>query len=161
LLKVIGRAPIALKASDKRGIGRPLVPEISKAGRQGAAARAHAYAPRIGLGEVVELFGVTARALRYYEQLGLIEATRDRMNRRRYDAIARDRLLWIVALRGVGLGLAEIAEILARPERGSDLALGYLAKARKQTLARLGRIESLLTYLQAAEAGSAPAKPRG
>lgn len=79
----------------------------------------------------------------------------------RQGAAARDRLLWIVALRRVGQGLAEIAEILARPERGRDLALGYLGKARKQTLARLGRIESLLTYLQAAEAGPAPAKPRG
>lgn len=39
----------------------------------------------IPLGEVMRRLDLTARAIRYYEELGLVRAGRDQLNRRRYD----------------------------------------------------------------------------
>ena len=82
------------------------------------------HLPDLRFGDAMRLFGMTARALRLYEERGLVEARRDPMNRRYYDALARKKLARIASLRTAGLSLNEIREILA-----ADDALALLAGA--------------------------------
>lgn len=63
--------------------------------------------------EVTRRSGYAASALRYYEGLGLIEATRTSGGQRRYDRVVLRRLAFIRAAGNVGLSLEEIAEELA------------------------------------------------
>lgn len=56
-------------------------------------------------------FGVTARALRFYEDKGLLNPARNGLNRV-YSARDRARLLLIVRGKRVGFSLAEIREML-------------------------------------------------
>jgi DNA-binding transcriptional MerR regulator len=75
---------------------------------------------RISISQATRVFGLTARAIRFYEDEGLLCAHRDRLNVRWYDAEAREKLAWIAGLRSLGLGLPEVARVLeceAEPER--------------------------------------------
>ncbi|WP_304166169.1 MerR family transcriptional regulator [Phenylobacterium aquaticum] len=62
--------------------------------------------------QLSELFGLTPRAIRFYEERGLVESGRDMFNRRLYDMPARERLRAIAELRRAGLGLEEIEGVL-------------------------------------------------
>ena len=68
--------------------------------------------------EVVRRSGFAASALRYYEDQGLIEATRTGGGRRRYERGVLRRLAFIRSAGNVGLSLAEIREELERLPRG-------------------------------------------
>ena len=72
------------------------------------------------ISDLAKLYGLTPRAIRFYEERGLIQTSRDRLNTRRYDARARDRLKAIAELRRAGLGLDDIEEILRAGENGAD-----------------------------------------
>jgi DNA-binding transcriptional MerR regulator len=61
--------------------------------------------------ELCQEFGVTARALRFYEDKGLLAPERDGLNRV-YHHRERARLVLILRGKRVGLSLAEIREIL-------------------------------------------------
>ena len=65
-----------------------------------------------GIGELVGLMGVTPRAIRYYEERGLIETRRDGRNYRRFDRRNRARLHLIATLRAGGLGRRDIRRVL-------------------------------------------------
>jgi MerR family redox-sensitive transcriptional activator SoxR len=65
------------------------------------------------VGEVAARSGFAPSALRYYERLGLIAATRTSGGQRRYPRTVLRRLAFIRAARHVGLGLDEIAAALA------------------------------------------------
>lgn len=56
-------------------------------------------------------FGVTARALRFYEEAGLIAPARSGMARI-YSRRDRARLAWIVRAKNVGFSLTEIKELI-------------------------------------------------
>lgn len=56
-------------------------------------------------------FGVTARALRFYEDEGLIAPARSGLNRI-YSKRDRARLAWIVRAKNVGFSLGEIKELI-------------------------------------------------
>ena len=56
-------------------------------------------------------FGVTARALRFYEDEGLIAPARQGLNRI-YSRRDRARLAWIVRAKNVGFSLGEIKELI-------------------------------------------------
>lgn len=56
-------------------------------------------------------FGLTARALRFYEEEGLISPTRAGLNRI-YSKRDRARLAWIVRAKNVGFSLVEIKELI-------------------------------------------------
>jgi DNA-binding transcriptional MerR regulator len=65
--------------------------------------------------EVAKLTGTTSRTLRHYDDIGLLEPTRTAANGyRHYDERALVRLQRILLLRELGLGLPQIAEVLAR-----------------------------------------------
>jgi MerR family redox-sensitive transcriptional activator SoxR len=65
------------------------------------------------VGEVSDRSGVAPSALRYYEQEGLITATRTTGNQRRYQRGVLRRLSFIRAAQNIGLSLTEITEALA------------------------------------------------
>ncbi len=63
------------------------------------------------IGELCDEFGVTARALRFYEDEALIAPER-RGTTRLYSERDRARLAWILRGKRVGLSLADIKELL-------------------------------------------------
>ena len=72
------------------------------------------------IGEVADAAGLSTKALRYYEQAGLIdEAARTPSGYRDYDAGVLDRLRFIRSAQAAGLTLGEIKGIIAFRERGS------------------------------------------
>ena len=68
--------------------------------------------------EVSRRSGFAASALRYYEDQGLIDATRSEGGRRRYERSVLRRLAFIRAASNSGLSLVEIREELDRLPRG-------------------------------------------
>jgi DNA-binding transcriptional MerR regulator len=66
-----------------------------------------------GISTVCDQFGLTPRAVRFYEDRGLVRSSRDRVNFRRYDKVARARLEQIAAYRQAGLSIDDILEIFA------------------------------------------------
>jgi MerR family redox-sensitive transcriptional activator SoxR len=79
------------------------------------------------IGEVAARSGVTPSALRYYEDQGLIAATRTAGGARRYPRTVLRRLAFVRAAQNVGLSLAEAREALAtlpegRPPTARDWA---------------------------------------
>jgi MerR family redox-sensitive transcriptional activator SoxR len=62
------------------------------------------------VGDVAQRSGFAASALRYYEDVGLIEAVRTDGGQRRYERGVLRRLAFIAAARHVGLTLDEINE---------------------------------------------------
>jgi len=109
--------------------------------------------------ELGQLFGLSARAIRFYEERGLVEARRDRLNRRRYDRRARTRLQTIAQFRRAGLALDDIAEILTLQDRSE--AGDHIDRAIEKLETRLAAIEQERSEVQAVMAllgkASAPA----
>jgi MerR family transcriptional regulator, redox-sensitive transcriptional activator SoxR len=68
--------------------------------------------------EVARRSGFAASALRYYEDQGLIEATRSSGGRRRYERSVLRRLAFIRAASNIGLSLTEIRTELDQLPRG-------------------------------------------
>jgi DNA-binding transcriptional MerR regulator len=86
------------------------------------------------IGDVARAVGVSVEALRYYEAEGLLAPERDGGGRRRYSEVDVDQARVITALREVGFGIREIAEVIAikqdddSPEERIDAGLGILAR---------------------------------
>lgn len=67
-----------------------------------------------GISEVCAITGLSARTVRYYEELGLLPGIRRRAGGRRvYGADEIERLRFIGRLKALGLSLAEIKELNA------------------------------------------------
>jgi cob(I)alamin adenosyltransferase len=81
------------------------------------------------IGELAKMVGVSVRALRHYEDVGLLVPDRSEGGHRRYGASDLARLRQIVALRELGLGLQHIAAWL--DSRDPEL-LRKLARRRLQ-----------------------------
>lgn len=97
-----------------------------------SAADARTYS----ISELAREFGVTARALRFYEDKDLLHPARDGMTRV-YSNRDRARLILIVRGKRVGLPLADIREILDLYSIGGDQRLqlrATLEKFRKQVV---------------------------
>lgn len=113
---------------------------------------------RLSMSEAQQLFGLTARALRFYEERGLIEAHRDPLNRRFFDAAARRRLALISALRRAGVPLPEVRRALEAEEAGSSgkaAALRALERRRKALIADLAQVDAVEAELSLRSAVSA------
>ncbi|MFN3513388.1 MAG: MerR family transcriptional regulator [Phenylobacterium sp.] len=91
----------------------------------------------VTLTDVMRMYGVTARAVRYYEAVGLIETARDRRNCRTYDARARERLRLIVELRKAGVAIEDIREVL-----DADYDRDAMAAAVEKLSLRIARLEA-------------------
>ncbi len=91
------------------------------------------------IGEVSRLYGVTLRALRFYEQRGLLKPIR-RGGARFYDGAQKVRLQMILKGKHLGFTLTEITELLEAEkdhgEKGADFALD-----EKMVLSQLRHLE--------------------
>jgi DNA-binding transcriptional MerR regulator len=89
---------------------------------------------RWSIGEVARASGMTVRALRHYDEIGLLSAgERTASGHRRYTGRDVRRLYRIRALRGLGLSLEEIASVLADSE-GDLVAMRDLLTAQLRGL---------------------------
>ena len=100
--------------------------------------------------EVCERSGLSARTVRYYEELGLLPGVRRRAGGRRiYGADELDRLRFITRLKALGLALEEIGELnavhaIAGSTRAMLARLDELLARRLQELdARIADLGSL------------------
>jgi DNA-binding transcriptional MerR regulator len=119
-------------------------------------ASATAPLPTFTIGELAREFGVTTRAIRFYEDCGLLEPARAGRNR---VYSARDRTRLRLTLRGkrLGLKLAEVRELVdmyeTRRDTGPQLRrfLAVLARHRAQLEQRLGDLQATLAEVTAHE----------
>jgi MerR family redox-sensitive transcriptional activator SoxR len=87
--------------------------------------------------EVARRSGFAASALRFYEDQGLIEATRSPNGRRRYERSVLRQLAFIRAASNIGLSLSEIREELDRLPRGRTPTKSDWHRISKHWRARL------------------------
>jgi DNA-binding transcriptional MerR regulator len=105
------------------------------------------------IGEMCDAFGVTARALRFYEDEGLIAPER-RGTQRLYSERDRARVAWILRGKRTGFSLTEIRELLDLYDLGDHRQtqrLVTLERCREKiaTLERQrGDIDATITELQ-------------
>ena len=105
------------------------------------------------IGEMCDAFGVTARALRFYEDEGLIAPER-RGTQRLYSERDRARVAWILRGKRTGFSLAEIRELLDLYDLGDHRQTQRLVtlercKEKIATLERQrGDIDATITELQ-------------
>ncbi len=71
------------------------------------------YARLMTIGQLARRSGVTPRAIRYYERLGLIQPPlRSESNYRLFDSDSLERLRFISTCRALGFSIAEITDLL-------------------------------------------------
>jgi MerR family transcriptional regulator, redox-sensitive transcriptional activator SoxR len=118
--------------------------------------RAHPQAavtpPDLTIGELAARSGVAPSALRYYERMGLIRATRTGGNQRRYDRSMLRRVAFIRVSAQVGIPLEEIGAALASlpdgrtPTRADWVRLSRAWRSRLDArIALLERLRDTLT----------------
>jgi DNA-binding transcriptional MerR regulator len=102
----------------------------------------------LSVAEVRERTGLSARTLRYYEEVGLLPGVRRRAGGRRvYGADEIERLRFIQRLKALGLSLAEIKDLNAvyGIEGSTRAMLGRLDELLGRHLSEIdGRIEELM-----------------
>lgn len=105
------------------------------------------------IGDLAREFGATLRALRFYEDKGLLSPRRDGMTRL-YSAADRERLTVILKGKHLGFTLTEIRALVAAHER-NESAAGHapasgLALSRERCLTQLAQLERQRTEIDAA-----------
>lgn len=106
------------------------------------------------IGELADQVGVTAKTVRYYESIGLLQAPpRTAGGYRTYDAAAVDRLAFVRDAQATGLSLDEISSVLELKEAGhrscshtAELLVRHLGEIDAQIL-RLQQSRSVLAEL--------------
>ncbi|HEX7308718.1 MerR family transcriptional regulator [Lentzea sp.] len=101
------------------------------------------------IGELADRAGVTPRALRYYEEMGLLQSTRTASGQRVYDAEAPDRVTVIRELYAAGLGSDLIASVFAAVAAGqsNDELLTSLTDERRQLAEKMAALRDAATRL--------------
>lgn len=90
------------------------------------------------VGEVAELAGVSVRTLHHYDELGLVvPSARSDAGYRLYDHADLERLQEVLALRALGLPLAEVAAVLDDPAHDRVQVLREQAKGLRDEQDRL------------------------
>ena len=115
--------------------------------------------PTFSIGELAREFGLTTRAIRFYEDCGLLAPQRAGRNR---VYTARDRARLTLTLRGkrLGLKLAEVKDLVDMYESRRDTDaqlrrfLDVLARHRAQLETRLGELRTTLDEVLAQEAAA-------
>ena len=96
------------------------------------------------IGEVAAMAGVSVRALRYYEEQGLLVAERSASGQRHYPPEAVDRVKFIQNLYGAGLGSKAVLRILPCMEHGV-----LTQEMHERLLAERARVQAQLDELTA------------
>ncbi len=88
------------------------------------AARLHSIATRYSTGELAEACGVTVRTVQYYDSKGLLAPSGySEGGRRLFTEADAERLRYILMLKSLGLGLAQIKGVLESPNRDTILKM--------------------------------------
>jgi DNA-binding transcriptional MerR regulator len=117
---------------------------------------ASAAAPTFSIGELAREFGLTTRAIRFYEDCGLLRPARAGKSRV-YSAGDRARLTLTLRGKRLGLKLAEVKELVDMYEtrRDTDAQLrrfvDVLGRQRAQLEARLAELQTTLDEVVAQE----------
>ena len=119
------------------------------------------------IGELAAAAGVSTRALRYYEEQGLLTCVRSAGDQRHYAQDAVERVRWIQALYAAGLGSKVLVELLpcvptgvATPDmverlRTERARISTQARELRATLDRLDAAIDLATGSRTYEASEA------
>ena len=100
------------------------------------------------VGEIARRSGFAESAVRYYERLGLLSATRTAGGQRRFERSTLRRLAFIRAARNVGLSLDEVAEALASLPAGRTPTRSDWARLSRGWRQRLDDQIAALTALR-------------
>jgi MerR family transcriptional regulator, copper efflux regulator len=117
------------------------------------------------IGELATVSGVTAKTIRYYEDIGVLDPpARTPSGYRQYTSEATNRLAFIRSAQAVGLSLGEIRGIVALRDRGTtpcghvlDLITARAADLDRRISelqrlrAELGRLEARAQHLDPAD----------
>jgi DNA-binding transcriptional MerR regulator len=98
------------------------------------------------INEIAREFGVTLRALRFYETKGLL--TPQRHGARRYGAAERRRLALLLKAKSLGFTLAEIRKMIGATAPGADA--GALDISRRQCFEQIKLLEERKRGIEAA-----------
>lgn len=112
-----------------------------------------ALGSQVFIGRASRLTGLTQRAIRLYEDRGLVEGRRDGRGRRSYAEADLQRLMRIAQLRAIGVGLQEIAVLVDGTEQQLETTLRARRALLKQQLEALERLEEQLGEAPRAAAG--------
>lgn len=112
------------------------------------------------IGELAERQGVTTKAIRFYESIGLLpDPERTPSGYRAYGEADAERLAFIKTAQRLGLSLDEIKEIIAFRDRG-ERPCGYVADVLRRQVSDLDRriremraLRDELKHLQARATG--------
>jgi len=121
-----------------------------------ASPRGAIAVPTFSIGELAREFGLTTRAIRFYEDCGLLRPARAGKSRV-YSAGDRARLTLTLRGKRLGLKLAEVKELVDMYEtrRDTDAQLrrfvDVLARQRAQLAARLAELQATLDEVVAQE----------
>ncbi|WP_029145003.1 MerR family transcriptional regulator [Microbacterium luticocti] len=107
--------------------------------------------------QVARLAGTTSRTLRHYDDIGLLPPTRIAPNGyRHYDETALVRLQRILLLRELGLGLPQIADVLARQRSEVDALTAHLGLLRQEQQRLQRQIAAVSSTIDALKGGDSP-----
>ena len=100
------------------------------------------------IGEIARRSGVAAKTLRYYEDIGLVDApARSSSGYRDYDARVLERLAFIRSARAIGLSLGEIRSVVAMRDAGEQPCAHVLGLLRRRAV-EIGRTIEQLRILE-------------
>ena len=124
-----------------------------------AVAQASAHGASFTIGELAREFDLTTRAIRFYEDCGLLAPERGGTGGRQRVYTARDRIRLKLTLRGkrLGLSLAEIKELVDMYESPRDSApqlrkfLAVLAAHREQIEQQMADLQITLDEVRSHE----------
>lgn len=109
--------------------------------------------------QIARLASTTSRTLRHYDDLDLVPPSRIGSNGYRYyDELALRRLQRVLLLRGLGLGLPQIAEILTEQSDEASALTTHLSLLRQEQ-DRLGRQIAAVEHTLATLQGGADLSP--
>ena len=111
------------------------------------------------IGELAGQLGVTTKAIRFYERIGLLpDPPRTPSGYRSYEEADVDRLVFIKTAQRLGLTLDEIKEIIAFRDRGEQ-PCGYVADVLQRQVtdldARIREMRALRDELRRLQASAA------
>ena len=114
-------------------------------------------APFLNASEAASRLGVSAKALRLYEQRGLVAPIRSAAGWRAYGPDEMGRAREIVALRALGFSLAQVARVLEGDSRGLEPVLAAHQAVLEDRLRQLvGTIEKIGSLRDDLARGEAP-----
>ena len=95
--------------------------------------------------------GTSAHTLRYYERIGLVRVGRDASGRRRYDAAAVRRLVFLTRMRTSGMTIRDLRRYVDMVEAGRDTVPERLTLLTEHRDGLRARIDELRLALAATE----------